>query len=692
MGRADRVEMKDNAGGQHGDVTVVTIANPPSGVLTPEVRKSIQDAIKEAENDTSCNAIVIAGEGGAFAMGTGLDVGEDDPAGAPDLGVLCDQIEACDKPIVAAISGPTLGNGLELALATHARVASPSARLGAPEITIGLVPGSGGTQRLPKVVGGLAALKMLLSGRSVNGTSATKLGLVDKLTESDVIETAVQYARELVESEATLARSSQRRDRLGAGSAFLEAVAEHRRLASVSPLDAPLRMIECIEAALLLPYDVGRGLEIAAFEDLVASEHSRSLRHIFAAERRLIATSRAQDRAPSRPLSAIGIIGARGIGSEIAVACLDAGFSVSVAEKSDAALEAGINRIIKHYDAQVAAGKLKEESVEATLDRLNAVVGFGTLAEADVIIDPGPFVPKSVIAELDAVMKAGAVLATGTESVDVATIAAATRRPGDVVGLRLYPGMQKNRLAEIIPSKTTAPRALSTARALARKLDRLVIETGPGPDGIGQRITEALHAAADLCVEDGARISQVDAALQDWGLPLGSFAWRDAEGLTRTRRQKQAADLGAQLVDAGRLGRANGRGFYRYTENGRKGMEDPDVLALIDADRATKGKEPGFVDDGVVRMRCVAAMAGAGAQLLAEGVAKTPSDIDMVAIHGLGFARRTGGVMFAADLIGLPLVHQHIEEMSQASSRLSPPSSAFQDLIKSGKSFAALDH
>jgi 3-hydroxyacyl-CoA dehydrogenase len=691
MGRADRVEMKDNAGAQHGDVTVVTIANPPSGILTPDVRKTIQDALEEADKDTACRAIVIAGTSGAFAMGTGLEIATENTEEIPDLGTLCDQIEACDKPVVAAITGPALGNGLELALAAHARVASPSARMGAPEITIGLVPSAGGTQRLPKVVGGLAALKMLLSGRSVNGASAAKLGLVDKLTESDVVETAIQYAEEMIASGAPLARSSRRRDRLGEGSAFLEAVAEHRRLASVSPLDAPLRMIECIEAALLLPYEVGRGLEAAAFEDLVSSEHSRSLRHVFAAERRLATSTKIEGRTPSRPLSAIGLIGARGIGSEIAVACLDAGFSVSVAEKNDAALEVGVNRIIKHYDAQVAAGKMKEDTVEATLDRLNAVVGFGTLANADVIIDPGPYVPKSVIAELDSVMKAGAVLVTGSEVVDVATIAAATRRPGDVVGLRLFPGMQRNRLAEIIPSDATAPRALSTARALARKLDRLVIETGPGPDGIGQRITEALHAAADLCVEEGARISQVDAALQDWGLPLGSFAWRDAEGLARARRHKQAADLSSQLADAGRLGRVNGRGFYLYNGGGRKGVEDPEVLAMIDAERAKVGKKPRSIDDGDVRLRCVAAMAGAGAQLLAEGIAKTPSDIDMVAIHGLGFARRTGGVMFAADLIGLAQVRQLLLDMSHASPRLSPPSAAFQDLIKAGKGFAALD-
>ncbi len=683
--------MKDNASAQHGDVAVVVIANPPSGVLTPEVRQIIQDALETAEKDPECNAIVIAGTGGAFAMGTGLDAASGDGVEAPELAALCDQIEACEKPVVAAIAGPALGNGLELALAAHARVASPSARLGAPEITIGLVPGAGGTQRLPKVVGGLAALKMLLSGRSVNGASAAKLGLVDELTDSDIVEAAAQHARNLAKQGTPLQRSSARRDRLGDGGAFLEAVAEHRRAASMSPLDAPLRLIECIEAALLLPYHVGRGLEAAAFEDLVGSDHSRSLRHVFAAERRLATASKIEGRTPSRPLSSIGLIGARGIGSEIAVACLDAGFSVSVAEKNDAALEAGVNRIIKHYDAQVAAGKLKEDAVEATLDRLNAVVGFATLADADVIIDPGPSVPRSVIAELDGIMKAGAVLATGSEVVDVATVAAATRRPGDVVGLRLYPGMKKNRLAEIIPSKETAPRALSTARALARKLDRLVIETGPGQDGIGQHITDALHAAADVCVEDGARISQVDAALQDWGLPLGSFAWRDAEGLSKARRQRQEADLGAQLAESGRLGRENGRGFYLYNENGRKGVEDPDVLALIDKARAKMGKKARSFDDGEVRLRCVAAMAGAGAQLLAEGIAKTPSDIDMVAIHGLGFARRTGGVMFAADLIGLAEVRQLLMEMSQTSSRLSPPSPVFQDLIKAGQSFAALD-
>lgn len=695
MGRADAIDDSDTSRrAASGDVAVIVIDSPPHGALTPSVRLSLFEQFKAAGENPSCRAVVIAGRDGAFAMGTGIDAGSAlaDAPEAPSLGDLCDHIEAMEKPVVAAITGAALGNGLELALAAHVRVAHPTARLGAPEITIGIVPGAGGTQRLPKVIGGLAALKMLLSGRAVNGTSARKLGLVDRLEDGDVLAGAIDAARARADSDEPLLRSSVRRDRLGEGQAFLEAVAEHRRLAEASPLDAPLRLIECVEAALLLPYEIGRGLEIAAFEDLVTSDHSRALRHVFAADRRLVAASAVVGRTPSRSLGSIGLIGGNGIGSEIAVACLDAGFSVTVAERNDEVLEAGVMRIIEHYDARVASGKMQDEAVEATLDRMNAVCGFRTLADADVVIDPGPSVSKELISELDAVLKAGAVLATGSEHVDVATLATATRRPSEVVGFRLYPGMHRNRMAEIIPSAASSPRAIATVRALARKLDRLIVETGPGPVGIGQRLAEALHAAADLCAEDGARISQVDAALQDWGLPLGSFTWRDSEGLTRPRsRNPDEADLTAGLVEAGRHGRVNSRGFYAYSQQGRKGVEDADVTEFIDAVRNSKGKRARTLSDGEIRLRCVAAMAGAGAQALADGTARRPSDIDMVSIHGLGFARRTGGVMFAADLIGLEQVQSLLTDMAEQSPRISLPSPIFKDLIRAGQSFAALD-
>ncbi|NNL17322.1 MAG: enoyl-CoA hydratase/isomerase family protein, partial [Boseongicola sp.] len=303
MGRADTIEDGTTSGLQApGDVAVIIIDNPPNGALTPGVRIALSEQVKAAEESPEVRSMVIAGRDGAFAMGTGIDAAPSlaQMPDAPSLGDLCDTIEASAKPVVVAITGAALGNGLELALAAHGRVAHPGARLGAPEITIGIVPGSGGTQRLPKVVGGLAALKMLLSGRAVNGKSALKIGLVDRIEDGDVLSAAIEEARTLADSDAPLVKSSERRDRLGEGQAFLEAVAEHRRVAEASPLDAPLRLIECVEAALLLPYEIGRGLETAAFEDLVDSDHSQALRHVFAADRRLVAASAVVGRTPSR--------------------------------------------------------------------------------------------------------------------------------------------------------------------------------------------------------------------------------------------------------------------------------------------------------------------------------------------------------------------------------------------------------
>ncbi len=678
-----------------GDVALLFIDNPPSGMISDAVRERLSAELQSAKNDPAINAIVLAGKGGAFAVGTTLEPArkdaDDEQVEADDLAALCDRIEATDKPVVAAITGPALGNGLELALAAHARVVSPSSRLGAPEITIGLVPGAGGTQRLPKVVGGLTALKMLLSGRTVDGRVAKKIGLADMLVETDVLDAAIEFARELAFSGTELKRSSKRRDKLGEGNSFLEAVAEHRRQAEASALDAPLRLIECVEAALLLPYDVGRGLEAAAFEDLVDSDHSRALRHVFAAERRLAQTTRERGTGPSRPITNIGLLGARGVGSEIAVACMDAGFSVVLAEANDDALEVGVARIIEHYDAQVAAGKMKEEAAEDTLDRLQASSGYAMLADVDVVIDPGPTITRAQVSDVDAALKAGAIVATGAEQVDVDTVASATKRPGDVVGLRLFAGMRRNRLAEIIPGSGTTPRTIATVQRLARKLDRMVIVTGPGKTGIGQRVEEGLHAAADLCVLEGASMEQVDDVLRDWGLPHGSFAARDLSGLGRTPRRGLEPGLGQLVATKGRVGHGVGRGFYSYKNRGTAGEPDPAVDALIGEERQRLNITPRNFADREIRARCLAAMAGAGAELLENGTAARPAEIDMVAIHGLGFARRTGGVMFAADLLGLATVRDLLGEMSAASPRVPEPVEMFDTLIAAKKTFADLN-
>ncbi|MDA9865519.1 3-hydroxyacyl-CoA dehydrogenase NAD-binding domain-containing protein, partial [bacterium] len=541
-----------------------------------------------------------------------------------------------------------------------------------------------------------AALKLLLSGRAVTGDTGRKLGLIDVIEADDLLKTAVAHARRIAESAGELRRSSTRRDRLGQGTAFLESVAQHRTAANASPLDAPIRMIECIEAALLLPYDIGRSMEQAVYSDLVSSEHSKSLRHIFAAERNLQAASKWEGSVSSRTLSAVTVVGARGIGAEVAVQCLDAGFNVTVAEVTEGALEEGVGRIIGHFDARVTAGSMSEDAVEQVLDRMHAVSGYDKVAEADIVIDPSPALTKVRVAALDATMKAGAVLLLGSESVELGTVAEMTSRTSDVVGMRFFPGIKKNRLVELAAIDNTSQKAIATARALARKLDRLIVETAPGKDGIGTHIMEALHAAADLCLEDGARIAQIDAALKDWGLPFGSFAWRDILGIKRYSAPRgiegqRGGGIDSVLVAVGRLGISTGQGYYTYQQRGRPGVPDPEVEKMVEADRVAKQVKLRGLSDGEVRARCVAAMAGAGAHLLVEGIAKRPADIDMVALHGLGFARRTGGVMFAADLMGLDHVHKLLTEMAGESPRISPPPAMMQDLLNSGQGLSGLN-
>lgn len=677
-----------------GDVLILTIDNPPLATLSSDVRASLSIEIERALGDDEVGSIVLAGGPDVFASGASASEAED--AAAPDLGELCDQIEASEKPVVAAIRGSCLGGGLELALAAHLRVVHPKARLGSPEITLGLVPRAGGTQRLPKVVGGVAALKLLLSGRAILGESAQKLGLSDILSKDAPLEMAVTAARRLAASRGELRRSSARRDRLEEGTAFLEAVAMHRNAAAKSPLEAPSRLIECVEAALLLPYDVGRGLEQAAYEDLVHSEHSRSLRHVFAAERQLQAATRWEGRVESRPLKTIAVVGARAEAAELAVLCLDAGFEVTVAEHSDEALESGVARIIEHFDARMAAGKMSEESVEQVLDRMHPTVEFSRIAEADVVLDPAARPNRERVGELDAAMRAGCVLALGFEGTDLTEIAANSGRAADVVGMRFATGVRRNRLVEFTPLDATGPAAVATARAFMRKLDRLILETAPAGQAIGTRVIEALHAAADLCMERGAKVSQVDVALRDWGIPYGSFRLRDIVGLSRVSgpsglEGQMGGGLDEALVAAGRTGAAAGRGYYLYRQRGAAGVEDPEVEAMAEADRTAKGIKARSMSDGDVRKLCLAAMAGAGAHVLADEVVKRPADIDMVCVHGLGFARRTGGVMFAADLLGLKSVHKWLQDLSQYSSRIAAPASVLGDLARSGKAFGDLN-
>ena len=670
---------------RRGGVAIITIDNPPVAALSLEMCTALAARFDEVGADPEVTAIVLTGTPGRFAVGAVVTGQEIETARA--VADLADRIEASARPVVAAIGGPALGAGLELALAAHLRVAGAAARLGFPDITIGLVPGAGGTQRLPRLIGGTASLRMLLGGRAVQAEAAKSLGLADEIVDGDLVEAACDLAATLVGTE--LSRTSQRRDRLGHSARFLEAVAEQRRMADRSALDAPARIVECVEAALLLPYEIGRGLEIAAFEDLATSDQARALKYVSLAERRLRSTERIAERERSRPLGRIGIAGLTGGGAALAVACLDAGFEVVAAERSEEALEAGVTRVIEGFDARVAAGRMEEGAVDATLDRLHAVAGYRRLEECDLVISTSPRPSKRLIGELDAVMRAGAILTTAAEIAPPERIAGFTSRPADVLGLHLYAGNGRARIVEIVPPPGVGTRALATLRTLARKLDLMAVIAGETSTGIGWRLLDALHAAADLCLLQGASLEHIDTVLADWGFPGGSFARRDAEGLDARARLSEG--LEARLVAAGRTGRGAGAGFYAYTGGARVGVSDKDLASIVTRARTEAGIDTRPPGDVEIRKRCIAAVAGAGARLLQEEAVRRPADIDMIAIHGLGLARRTGGVMFAADTLGLEDVARRLDMMHALDPRIPDGSGTLGRLAQAGKDFAALD-
>jgi 3-hydroxyacyl-CoA dehydrogenase len=670
---------------RRGDVAVITMDNPPVAALSLGLCRAIDAALDEIENSPDVGAIVLAGTDGKFAVGAVVK-GEEISASRA-VAALADRIENSTRPVVAAIGGVALGAGLELALGAHLRVAGTHARLGFPDVTIGLLPGAGGTQRLPRLIGGTAALRMLLGGRAVSVETAQSLGLVDEIVDGDLVDAACDLARGLIGRD--LPRTSARRDRLGAGAAFLEAVAEQKRMAERSALDAPARIVECVEAALLLPFDIGRGMEAAAFDDLATSDQAQALKYVSMSERRLKAAERISGRERSRPLGRIGIAGLTGGGAAMAVACLDAGFEIVAAERSEEALEAGVTRVIEGFDARVAAGRMEEASVDATLDRLHAVAGYKRLSECDLVISTSPRPAKRLIEEFDSVMRAGAILATAAEIAPPARIAATTSRPADVLGLHLYAGTGRARIVEIVPPPGVGVRAMATLRTLIRKLDLMAVIAGPTSTGMGWRLLDALHAAADLSLLQGASLTRIDTVLADWGFAGGSFARRDAEGLEARARRNEG--LEGRLVAAGRGGRAAGAGFYSYPGNGRTGIEDEDLAAIVTRCRTEAGIETRAPSDVEIRKNCIAAVAGAGAQLLQEEAARRPADIDMIAIHGLGLARRTGGVMFAADLLGLEDVARRLDAMHALDPRIANGSGTLGRLAQAGRDFAALD-
>ncbi len=689
---------------QGDGVLVVRIDNPPVNALGAAVRQGLMAAIGEAESRADVQAVLIVGEGRAFIAGADIrEFGK--PPVEPSLPEVCQRIESCGKRVVAAIHGAALGGGLEVALAAHYRVALPGAQLGLPEVNLGLLPGAGGTQRAPRLMGVKPAAEMMLSGKPSSARAALAAGLVDRLVDgSDPVAAGLACVQELQAAQAPLRRT---RD-----------VAIADKAAALADLDAlvadtakksrglfsPQKIVECVRNAVELDFDEGMQRERAAFMECLASPQRAGLIHAFFAEREVAKVPEAKAAAP-RPVASIAVIGGGTMGAGITVSALDAGLPVTMIERDDASLARGRAHVEKVYDGLVAKGRMTADAKAAVMARYTGSTRYEDIAAADLVIEAvfeDLEVKKAVFRELDRVCKPGAVLATNTSYLDIDAIAAATQRPQDVIGLHFFSPANIMKLLEIVvPAKVSAD-VVATAFALARTMKKVPVRAGVCDGFIGNRILAVYKQAADYLLEDGASPYEIDAAVRGFGYPMGPFQVTDLAGgdigwATRKRRaatrdpKARYVEIADRICERGWFGQKTGRGFYLYPEGVRTGQPDPEVLAIVDAERAKKGIVPRSFTPHEIMRRYMAAMVNEGAKVVDEGIALRPLDVDVTFLSGYGFPRFRGGPMHYADTVGLPKILADIREFAQEDPLFWTPAPLLEKLVAEGRDFGSLN-
>ena len=638
-----------------GDIAVIVIDNPPINAGSAPVRQGVMAAVRQLEADATLQGAVLIGAGNTFIAGSDLrEFGQ--PLAEPQLPAVIAAIETCSKPVVAALHGAALGGGLELALGCDARVAAPGTVVGLPEVTLGIIPGAGGTQRLPRLVGIPRAIRMICGGERLAAQAALETGIVDAIAEGDLRSVAVAHARALA------GRKQRLRDRaVPAADAAAIDEAVHAALKTGKRRPAVQAAIDAVIESAHVPIDEALADEGAVFQRLRVSREAFALRHQVFAEQDSTMHPALEGAVP-RAVQRVAVIGAGTMGSGIAIAGLEAGYDVLLLEQDGAALERGATRIHEHFAGRVQSGKLKASAAAAAEARLQASLDWSRLAEVDLVIE-AVFeqldVKRQVFERIDTNARPGAVLASNTSYLDLDAIAATTRRPQDVIGLHFFSPANVMKLLEVVRGKATAPDALATGLAVGKKLRKMAVLTGNAFGFIGNRIYSAYRRQCEFMIEEGASPEQVDAALQRFGFAMGPFAVADLSGLDIAWRMRQAqaatrdpaaryVHIPDRLCEAGRLGRKTGAGYYVYPAGAKGPQVDPAVRALIEQCRAEKGIAARAFDNGEIVRRAMLAIVNEAALLLAEGVAERATDIDVVLVNGYGFPRWEGGPVFWA--------------------------------------------
>jgi 3-hydroxyacyl-CoA dehydrogenase len=692
-----------------GEVAVITVNNPPVNALSPGVPEGIASAIESVSNDDEIKAAVLIGSGSTFIAGADIKefgkVTSGEKRGGSLLPLLL-AIEDCSKPTIAAIHGTAFGGGLEMAMAFHYRVASPSAQVGQPEVKLGIIPGAAGTQRLPRLAGVETAVNMCAFGEPIKAKAALECGVVDRIIESDLLTGAVAFAREIIASGATPPKSRERSDKLGdpQTNAPIFAAAREQAKKTRRGQTAPVAAIDAVEAATRGTFQEGCEKEAELFQQCLFGDQSKALIHVFFGEREVAKIPDVPKSTSTIEIKKAAVVGAGTMGGGITMNYVNAGIPVLLKESSQEFLDRGLATIKRNYSNSVKKGRFSQEVMDQRMALITPTLTYDGFEEADIVTEAvfeGMELKKQVFGELDRICKPGAIIASNTSTLNIDEIASVTSRPEFVIGHHYFSPANVMRLLEIVRGKATSKEVIATSMALAKRLKKIGVLVGNCRGFVGNRMLAPYRREAEFLIEEGAAPQDVDGALYKFGLAMGPIAMGDLAGLDvgwRIRKEfKHLEDptvrhplVGDRLCEMGRFGQKTGAGWYRYDEN-RKAIPDPEVDKLIAEAAAEAGIVRRQISEQEIVERTMYALVNEGAKILEEGFALRAVDIDIIYINGYGFPAWRGGPMWFADTVGVKKVYDRISEFHAQHGKLWEPAPLLKTLAEQGKTFADFD-
>ncbi len=680
---------------RRGRIAVLTVNNPPVNALSQHVRQGLRDGLKQASGDANVAAIVVACAGRTFIAGADItEFGK--PPKEPGLHEVLDLIEGSPKPVVAVIHGTALGGGLEVTLACHYRIGVKTARFGLPEVKLGILPGAGGTQRLPRVVGVPKALAMIVSGDPIGADEALKVGLIDEIVDGDPAAAGVAFAEKIVREKRPLKKIRDLDDKIAAVRGKPEVFAEFRKSVArqTRGFRAPENCIKAVEAAVSLPFDQGLKRERELFQELITSPESKAQRYFFFAEREAAKIPDVPGDTKSRDIKKAAVLGAGTMGGGIAMNFANAGIPVTVVEVAQDALDRGLGVVRKNYEATAARGRLTPQDVEKRMGLISGTTDWSKIADADIVVE-AVFeempIKKEVFAKIDGICKPGAVLASNTSTLDVDEIASATKRPDDVIGMHFFSPANVMRLLEVVRGKKSAKDVIATAMGVGRRIAKVPVLVGVCYGFVGNRMLHQRGREAEKLILEGALPHEVDKVLTDFGFPMGPFAMGDLAGLDvgwRIRKGKGVKSAVAdRICEMGRFGQKTGAGYFRYEKGDRRPIPDPDVEKIVVEVASEMGITRRKIGDDEILARLLYPMVNEGAKILEEKIAIRASDIDVIWVYGYGWPVYRGGPMFWADQVGLRTIRDRMQEWRKTQGEDWKPAPLLDRLAAEGKTF-----